>query len=143
MKNSPTLDPRPEIIEIARHVALQGWRARAEERGRPEPEDLSGSCKFTSLMALSLFGGRLRGNSEHQYLELPSGERLDLNAEAEDVRAKQARGVDPWRHDTAFWNNLDHRASLRSCKPRVALWVDAVRREIHPLTATPPALISS
>lgn len=137
MKKAPTLKPRPEIIEIARRVALQGWRVRAKERGRPEPEDLSGSCKFTSLMALALFGGRLRGNSEHQYLELPSGERLDLNAEAEDVRAMQARGVDPWRHDTAFWNNLDHRASLRSCKPRVALWVEEVHREVQQLATSP------
>lgn len=115
---------------IAGRVALEGWRERASERGRPVPADLSGSCKFTSLLAQRLFGGRLRGNADHQFLELPGGERLDLNADAADVRDLQARGIDPWRHDPLFWHNPDHRASLRSCAARVAIWEEEVRRAV-------------
>lgn len=124
------LDPRPDILEIVRQVAFEGWRERARERGRQDPEDLSGSCKFTSLLAQRLFGGRLRGNADHQYLELPGKVRVDLNAEARDVLALQADGIDPWRHDPLFWGNSDHRASLLSCKARVDQWERQVRARL-------------
>lgn len=126
---SPLL-PTPEILEIVRSVAMEGWRARAKERGLPEPSDLSGSCKFTSLLLRRLFGGRLRGNEGHQFLELSGGQRLDLNEWAQDVVELRAKGLDPWRHDPLFWNNPDHRASLRSCEARVDLWETEVRSRL-------------
>lgn len=117
------LAPTEKNISLARAFALNRWRDRARERGLPIPDDLSSSCKFTSLFAQGLFGGRLRGNHDHQFLELPGGEILDLNAEAKDVRALDTH----YRHDPVFWNNPDHRASLRSCRPRVADWLEDFR----------------
>lgn len=133
MARPAPLDPTPEIIALAREVALEGWRIRAADRMFREPQDLSGSCKFTSQFAQRLFGGRLRGNEDHQFVELPSGERLDLNEEAEDLRVLLAKGHDPWAHDPGFWGNRDHRASMRSCLPRVQSWELTFRNRLEDL----------
>ena len=110
----------PECLELAKMVLWEGWNERAQDRGEKEPEDLSRSCKFSSLFVWKLFGGQIRGNELHQFLRLSSGKILDLNADARDVQDL----ADPWRHDPEFWGNEDHLESLESCLPRVDLWVE-------------------
>lgn len=88
----PTAFPAtPENISAAKGFVLRKWRERAIERGREEPADLSSACKFGSLFAAKLFGGKVRGNFFHQWCELPDGQRIDVSDEAADV-ASMLRG---------------------------------------------------
>lgn len=105
--------------EAARDFALNGWNARRFERGLPAAKDLSNACKFASLFARELFGGTLKGNAEHQYLELPSGQVVDLTQGS----AMFDEMDDPMVHDPDFWGNPEHVESLESCMPRVDDWV--------------------
>lgn len=115
---SGKLEATPENIERAKEFVLKKWRERAAERGYPEPEDLSSSCKFSSLFAQAIFGGQIQGHYEHQYLVL-NGEIIDLNKDAADVKAMD----EPHEHDESWFGNPEHLDSLESCKPRVRDWV--------------------
>lgn len=123
------LEPTAENIGAARDFVFRMWCERHEERGQPQPADLSGSCKFSSMFAAHVFGARMRGNEDHQFCHLPDGEILDLNREAQDV-AQLARLCDPWRHDRRFWNNPDHREAMDSCKARVKTWIRRFAEEL-------------
>ena len=121
-------------LSLARRICLAGWRERAAERGSPEPVDLSGSCKFTSMFAAEIFGGEMRGNEEHQFCQLAGGRIIDLNHDAADVQ----RMEDPHVHDPGFWGNPDHAASLESCRSRVGLWVSQFLQEMGKTMASDP-----
>ncbi|WP_411839688.1 hypothetical protein [Paracoccus sp. ME4] len=116
----------PELADRAREFVLRKWRERAAERNLPAPEDLSGSCKFSSLFAAKLFGLEMRGNEQHQFCIRPDGSIFDLNAGAADVAAL----ADPWKHDPVFWMNPDHREAMESCEARVAAWLEDFAAEI-------------
>jgi len=88
----------------------------AQDRAWQPPSTLEGACKFTSLFALRLFGGRIRGNEHHQYLELPNGKIIDPVPVPDHD--------DPQHHDDEFWLNPEHKQSLESCLPRVKGWVN-------------------
>lgn len=147
-KSLPGLLPAtPENIEAAKRFVMTKWVERHNERSpdAPAPTDLSNSCKFTSLFAQGVFGGRLRGNEGHQYVELPNGERLDLNSDARDVldmrelhrttgktgwhsiEGREREGEtfhgDPHAHDPSFFGSRDHLDSMRSIVPRVQDWI--------------------
>ena len=117
-KGARKLEATPENIERAKEFVLRKWRERATERGYPEPEDLSSSCKFTSMFAQAIFGGQIRGNYEHQFLVIDD-EIIDLNKDAADVKAMD----DPHDHDESWFGNDEHIDSMQSCKPRVMDWV--------------------
>lgn len=115
------LPATPALVAAARDFALARWRERAAEYGAPPPDDLTGSCKFTSLFAALVFGGRLRGNKDHQFVELPDGARLDLNAGARDVRRL---GTHAHTHERTFWANPEHRDAMRTCEARARAWAE-------------------
>lgn len=116
------LPATPENIARTKRFVMQKWIERAEERGTlAPPTDLSNSCKFSSLFAREIFGGRLRGHQAHQFVEL-DGRVLDLNTDALDV---QQLGADAHQHDDEyFWGNPEHQEALDSCRPRVKAWVE-------------------
>lgn len=118
----------PDALDLARDFVFQKWCERAGERLLPMPDDLSGSCKFSSLFCAEVFGLKMRGNADHQFCIDEQGSIVDLNAGAADV----SRLSDPWRHDPIFWNNRDHRASMQSCRPRVALWLQEFALQLSP-----------
>jgi hypothetical protein len=148
-KSLPGLLPAtPENIEAAQEFVMRKWVERFHERNpgaNDIPTDLSSACKFTSLFAQGVFGGRLRGNEGHQYVELPDGEILDLNRDARDViemgelhrttgktgwhriEGREHEGEtfhgDPHAHDEVFFGNRDHVDSMRSVLPRVKDWI--------------------
>lgn len=107
-----------EAIRLAKAFAFQQWQARAVERGSDMPDDLSFSCKFCSLFVKQVFGGRIAGNFDHQY-NLINGKIIDLSHDSKDVHEGS------YRHDSAFFGNRDHLASLNSCQTRVESWVIA------------------
>jgi len=130
----------PANIERARAFVLRKWQQRVSEMGRPVPDDLSGSCKASSMFAQRVFGGKIMGNYHHQFVELDNGDILDLNADAADVAkvrsdfvARQAGKTfsgerhtlprDPHSHDRTWFGNPDHKDSMKSLEPRVAQWV--------------------
>ncbi len=114
-----TLNPTPENIEAAKEFVLRKWKDRAKERGSAEPVDLSYSCKFSSMFAQKIFGGKIQGSYDHQYV-VKDGQVIDLNLDAADVKALS----NPHKHDPLFFGNRDHKISMKSCEPRVNQWVD-------------------
>lgn len=138
----------PQNIAAAKTFVLQKWRERAQELGRDDPLDLADACKFTSLFAAKVFGGAVRGNFFHQWVELPDGRTLDLNDEAADV-ITMLRGEIPdgskayaammrktlpqpvHTHDERHMRRRDNRQSMASVRPRVQRWVDEFLRSIH------------
>lgn len=134
-----TTDPlplTPENLDAARNVVMRLWEERAAERLLPDPLDLSGSCKFSSMLVSALFGLEMRGNEDHQFCVTPQGEIIDLNEGAEDVRIIH----EPHRHDPSFWGCTYHVGSLESCLPRVLRWAEAARREIAEKSFSPSDL---
>jgi hypothetical protein len=123
------LPATPETVAQAKAFLLRKWRERAMERGDSEPVDLSRACKFVSMFAQRVFGGELRGNWHHQYLVLPTGERLDLTEPSEELASISSEGIDPYWHDKRFWGNRDHKSSMASCEPRVLQWVEEFLRQ--------------
>lgn len=115
-----SLPATPENIELAREFVFRKWKERATEFGKPEPADLSYACKFSSMFAQRIFGGRLQGNIDHQFLRTPDGQIVDLNIEAADVKAL---GAGAHQHDAGWFGCPDHKDSMASCRPRVAAWV--------------------
>jgi len=126
-------------LDRAKTFLLEGWRERAKEKGKTEPKDLSGACKFASLFALEVFGGELRGNSEHQFVRYNSATILDLTEGSSQSAAWSKAGVDPFEHDQDFWLNDEHRDSLESCLPRVEAWLEQWRAQ-YPLDEMPTGL---
>lgn len=118
-----TLPLTEENIRRAKAFALRQWKERAKELGGSEPTDLSNACKFASLFAQRLFGGRLQGNYDHQWLEV-GGHIVDLtDAAGVDLHADEI-----YEHDEAFWLNDEHRESLNSCRPRVNAWANEFKK---------------
>lgn len=128
------IKPTPELIERAREFVMRKWKERFFElfpNSKPDhaPRDLSNSCKFSSMFAQKVFGGELRGNFHHQYVEhpeMPNG-ILDLNHDADDVK----RLANPYRHDKRFFGRGAHYDSMISCQKRVNAWVREFRRELE------------
>ena len=111
-KHVPVTD---EWIKRAKVFLKQKWEERHKELGREgTPTDLKGACKFASMFAQKLFGGKMVGTAEHQVLK-HVGRIIDLT----DI-------YDPntFTHDKEFWMNPEHEESLKSCEPRVQQWVD-------------------
>jgi RNA:NAD 2'-phosphotransferase (TPT1/KptA family)/8-oxo-dGTP pyrophosphatase MutT (NUDIX family) len=111
-KHLPTTD---EWIKRAKLFLKDKWAARHKELGREGvPTDLKGACKFASLFAQKLFGGRMRGTAEHQVLQ-HQGKIIDLT----DLYSPNT-----FSHDKEFWMNPEHAESMKSIEPRVQQWVD-------------------
>lgn len=121
------LDATDANVSAAKLFLMDRWRERAANLGRPEPTDLSRSCKFSSLFAQRVFGGTLRGHRDHQYVVLPDGRTLDLNVDAEDVRSMAS----PHHHDARWFGNTDHVRSMSSCLPAVQGWVERFIADHH------------
>ena len=136
-----TLPVTDENIRAAKKFVFEKWKERAREMGRDEPIDLSSACKFASLFAAKVFGGTVRGNFFHQWVELPSGQHLDLNSEAADV-ATMLQGEIPndtksyaqlnrkklpnplYTHDDRHMKTRGNKESMDSIRPRVDRWVE-------------------
>lgn len=103
--------PTLKNIKKAKEFIFSKWKERALEKNKPEPTNLDNACKFASLFALEIFGGKLRGNSEHQWIEI-NGIIIDLTDNNTN-----------YEHDDDFWMNEEHAESLESCMPRVEDWV--------------------
>ena len=139
------IEPNPDNIARASDFAMRMWAERTVSRNRdrvaaglpqePLPTDLSGSCKFTSMFATRVFGGKGRGNEQHQYASVPGYGNLDLNADAADVMAMRtdadgSLSLDPCWHHRKFWGNREHREAMASCVPRVDAWMAAFAAEL-------------
>ncbi len=130
-------------ISAAWSFLMHKWRERAAERGRDEPADLSGACKFASLFAARVFSERVRGHFFHQWCEIPDeggeGRRLDLaggSAEVTDLRAGRLPAslrtyaavtrikppTDLYAHDPKHMSGSANRDSMASVEPQVARW---------------------
>ncbi len=119
----------PENIAKAKEFVFRKWQERAKENGY-SVNDLSSSCKFTSLFAQQVFGGEIRGNEHHQHVVL-NNKVIDLNDDAADVRKLSlSMPFYLYQHDKRFWKNKDHRASMDSCRPRVKQWVEEFEKEL-------------
>lgn len=107
----------PAILAVARAFLLARWNERAAELGRPSTTSLAGACKFAALFAQSLWGGRVRANFYHTWLELADGAVVDLT-ECDGVTLFR-----PYERDLAFEREPEFAASLESCRPRVEAWL--------------------
>lgn len=127
-------------IGKAKHFLKKKWAERAAELGRPAPTDLSSACKFGALFAKALFGGDIKANDFHTWVDL-DGKIIDLTDESEEV-SYMKRGVVPpsqeayakaygltipetgiYTPDPSFMKDRDFKDSLKSCMPRIKQWV--------------------
>ncbi len=115
-------------LRLANEIMDELWHERNAERGL-ESEDRSGSCKFASLLARSLFGGTLAGNQQHVFVKR-KGKRLDLNEGQQDVLKL---GDKAYEEDGSI-TGRDYRKSLNSCLPRVNRWLDEFERRYGLMT---------
>jgi hypothetical protein len=128
------MEPTEENIARAKRFALAMWKERATERGLDSPRNLSSACKFCALFARGLFGGEVRANSYHCWIER-GGLVIDLT----DGVDAETFGITPerlTRHNPRFARNREFRESLRSCKPRVKDWLYRFLT-VHPEGFTP------
>lgn len=108
-----------EWVNRAKEFLKEKWAQRHRELGREgEPTDLSGACKFGSMLAKALFGGRIVGNPEHQILKLPT-RMVDLT---------DLWNPETFHHDKEFFGNPEHTESMVSCESRVQLWVHEFKK---------------
>ena len=131
------IEVTPENIEAASNFAFEKWLDRWAERKaewesstttpfpEPEPDDLSGSCKFTSVFAAVVFDYGIDGNHDHQFA-VRKGQVIDLNAGAADVRALS----NPYHLDPLFFGSKDHLKSMVSCAPRITAWLTDFDRSL-------------
>lgn len=146
LNNPNFLEPTPENISKAKVFVLKKWQERAKENNKNIPNDLSAACKFSSLFASIIFGGKIKGNFFHQWVELPNKKIFDLNDEAEDIALMKQGEIPDYLKDYANSNNLtmpkniythdivqqnhpDNKLSMKSIKPRVMSWVEEFKRE--------------
>lgn len=118
--NGLPIPATPGNVSLARNFVMKKWKERCAELGKPEPKDLTDSCKFTSQFARIIFGGELQGNEKHQFVRLEDGRILDLNRFADDV---QHQIKFPHLHDPEFFGNPEHEESMASCRGRVMDWI--------------------
>ena len=122
-----------EWIGRAKKFLREKWAQRNDEMGRGEiPSNLEGACKFASLFAKELFGGRIVGNPEHQVVQhvyqiIDLTDRYDPNT---------------FRHDKEWFGNPEHQESMQSCMPRVKQWAEEFRQK-HPLESETDAKLAS
>ncbi len=124
------IQPTPENVVLAKKFLMQKWVSRSKEMRNDMPVDLTNACRFASMFAYKVFGGKMRGNWYHQFVQLGK-DIIDLTDSA-GVGPHQSEGlqkgsvpayVGPHHHDKKFWGNSDHIAKMGSCVPRVEQWV--------------------
>jgi 2'-5' RNA ligase/GNAT superfamily N-acetyltransferase len=119
-----------EWIGRAKEFLAEKWTQRHTELQREGvPTDLKGACKFASLFAQKLFGGRVRGNPEHQIVQTPH-RIIDLTDQ-----------FDPntFHHDKEWFGNPEHEESMQSCMPRVNQWYEEFKQKYPPETSVTAA----
>jgi RNA:NAD 2'-phosphotransferase (TPT1/KptA family)/8-oxo-dGTP pyrophosphatase MutT (NUDIX family)/ribosomal protein L32 len=110
-----TLPVTDEWINRAKLFLKDKWAERHKELQREGvPTDLKGACKFASLFAQKLFGGKIMGNPNHQVVRHGMG-FIDLTDQF---------NPSTFTHDKEFWMNPEHAESMKSVEPRVQEWVD-------------------
>lgn len=129
----PSPDLSGDNLEIVRGALSRLWAERAAERGLVPPDDLAGSCKFSSLLVSSVFGLEMRGSFDHQFCVTEDGSVVDLNENEPDVLDLD----EPHEHDEDFWMSRDHRESLESCLLRVMRWRAVALEDIENRTSEP------
>lgn len=133
MQSAP-LALTPENIAAAERFVLSAWKRYTKERHGQEAVDLSNACKFSTVFAQALFGGRVRANYYHCWLESPTGELVDLTQGVqfrdgipEDLQLRATKaGLDvgtPFTHDPRIFNEPEFVNGLGSLYTIVRSWV--------------------
>jgi hypothetical protein len=128
--------PAPPELAEAQAFCLARWQERAQELDRAAPQDLAGACKFCALFARALYGGEIRANWFHTWLEL-EGTVIDLT-DAAGVSPEQAAGYagsaffrpwhafqGPYTPDPEVESSPDFNRSLADCQERIEEWLAA------------------
>jgi hypothetical protein len=105
----------PRNILVANEALDALWEERQKQRDVVPNGSRSGSCKFASLLARSLFGGRLAGNANHVFV-VNDGKIIDLNEHQSDV---VLLGQKAHIQFNSVLYHIDYREALSSCLPRL------------------------
>lgn len=138
------IEPISVIIES---VTKNSQEARAflknkwNERNNSVNNDLSGACKFAALFAQQLYGGEIKANEFHTWVE-KNGDIIDLTDDSEEMKYMKRGEIPPnqlsyaqawglefpedgiYEEDEYFMDEPDFIESIRSCAPRVKKWVE-------------------
>ncbi len=117
----------PQNRLVAEKVLDELWAERALELWGEVPLHRAGSCKFAALLAQKLFGGAIRGNLDHVFVQMTDGSVLDLNEDQPDVLEMEDKAH---HHDGSVYGH-DYRQSLASCLPRVEKWLEVALNRIE------------
>ena len=104
-------------VALAKVFVFGKWCEVAFDRGRTQPLDLSGACKYGSLFMQGVFGGELRGHYQHQY-NFIAGRVGDLSHDAADV----GRMRHPYLHEPDYFAVPELQAALALCEVRTDVW---------------------
>ena len=115
-------DPPPVYPELddAREVLERLWEERAEDLGRPPPQDLKGACKFGALLAYEVYGGEIEATWEHAWVRT---DPPPLGWGIIDLPGPPHEGF-VYKPDRAFMQRPEWKESLGTCAKRVKRWVD-------------------
>jgi len=125
------LEPTPDNIKSAKKFLLDKWWERSTERGESNPADLTNACIFAAMFAVKLFGGKMRGNSDHVYAVV-GDTRIDLTEGSKMFDDFATKDVDPYKQDSDFMG-LDRgfKEQMAHNRPRVTRWLKEFW-DLHP-----------
>lgn len=109
------IEYNPRNILVANEALNALWEERQRQRDVVHNGSRAGSCKFASLLARSLFGGRLAGNANHVFV-VKDGNIIDLNEQQSDVVLLGAKAHIQFN---SVLYHVDYREALTSCLPRL------------------------
>ncbi len=145
-KAAVRLQPSAPELQAAREFLEARWSEWLAERGRQAGGGLAGACVFASAFARLVFGGDVRANWHHTWIEHPHGTRIDLTGAA-GVREQAAERLklageigpqalspffqgadpDPWADQPAFRVTRDFQDTWASVQPRARAWAREFR----------------
>jgi hypothetical protein len=115
---------------------MKEWHAAREpgfRRRYPPPADLSRCCCFAAAFAFNLFGGRIRGNRRHCFLETTGGV-VDLAAGSAQVQRFIAEGRRIYLHSKRIFADEGVRGPLSCMVAETLPWAIDFLRERRQLS---------
>ena len=127
----PFKEMNDEKWKFLRNFILEKWQKMDYElKDFYEVNDMSFSCKFTSLFCAKLFRGYLRGNKYHNFAIVDNYIIDPTNPSWMFDRFKEDN-IDPYLIDNEYLCTIETQEWVDSCTPRVEGWIEEFIKEFN------------